>query len=67
MLWLYLEEGKMTNITEGIRLGSVSKEGGPLAAEKNKDLAKNVATYINNKYSGHFRYGVGYFAMQVSW
>ena len=59
-MWEAFEEGKMSSISEGVRLGAMSSQ------EKVRNLANNVANYINMKEAGHLSYGLGYVTAQVN-
>ena len=63
LFWLKAEEGKMSKISDGIRAGTALSN---LKDDKVKNVADNVANYLNMREAGHKRYGLGYIFAHVS-
>ena len=71
LIWLNLEEGKLTIMLEGVRSGSSmsaikkqEKEGDKIES-KYMTAAKNVVRYIEMKEGGHHMYGMSFLFCQV--
>ena len=73
IIWMHLEEGKLTKIVEGVKTRAVTKknnsEDGKTVATRQKEdigtVANNVVQYINMEEAGHHIYGRGYLFCQV--
>ncbi len=74
LLWLQFEEGKLSSLSEGVRLGGAAKEDKDKKdkeeeEEEEKDTvgsaAANVAAYVNLDEAGHTVYGMAYLVAQV--
>ena len=68
IIWLNLEEDKLTTMLEGVRSGSsmsVLKKEGNKSESKYKKAAENVVKYIQMKEGGHYMYGMSFLFCQV--
>ena len=63
LFWLKQEEGRITSISDGVRVGSVVRCDD--ADEKIRNVARNVANYVRLDQAGHFQYGLFYMVAQV--
>ena len=63
LFWLKQEEGRMTAISDGVRVGSVGRCDDD--NEKIRNVGNNVANYIMLDQAGHFLYGFNYLLAQV--
>lgn len=60
LFWQHFEQQKMSTISEGVRTGSTTAKG-----DKLKNVATNVANYINLDEAGHTSYGLAYTVSQA--
>ena len=62
LIWLHLEEGKLSAMIGGVKGGSgITNKNN----EKIKEVSKNIVKYLKMEEAGHYMYGMGYLFCQV--
>ncbi len=62
LFWTKFEEGKMSSVSDGVRLGTNSAA---THKEKTRNVATNLANYIRLDEAGHVAYGTAYITAKV--